>query len=89
MARIGPNTLVTSDEDLVRKMNAVRNTYSRGGWYRAFKFDADRENMFSELDEEKHMKMRMRVTAGVMTGHTKFYREPMLTRLAVFGERQP
>lgn len=46
-------------------MAAVRSTYSRADWYRAFKFDADRENLFSEIDEEKHVKMRMRVTAGV------------------------
>ena len=46
-------------------MGAVRSTYSRADWYRAFKFDADRENMFSEVDEEKHIKMRSRVTAGV------------------------
>ena len=52
-ARIGPNLLLTSDEDLIRKMAAVRSTYSRADWYRAFKFDADRENLFSEPDEEK------------------------------------
>ncbi|KAJ9614034.1 hypothetical protein H2200_002170 [Cladophialophora chaetospira] len=64
IARIGPNTLITSDEDLIRKMCGVRSTYSRADWYRAFKFDADRENLFSEVDEEKHIKMRSRVTAG-------------------------
>ncbi|RVX68754.1 hypothetical protein B0A52_07640 [Exophiala mesophila] len=62
--RIGPNTLVTCDEELIRKMCSVRSSYSRGDWYRAFKFDADRENLFSEPDEEKHIKMRMRVAAG-------------------------
>lgn len=33
--------------------------------YKAFKFDADRDNLFSQMDEEKHQKMRQRVTAGV------------------------
>lgn len=65
IARVRPNTLVTTDEDLIRKMCAVRSTYSRGDWYRAFKFDADRENLFSEPDEDKHIRMRSRVTAGV------------------------
>jgi hypothetical protein len=46
-------------------MAAVRSSYSRADWYRAFKFDADRENLFSEVDEEKHIRMRSRVTAGV------------------------
>ena len=56
---------MTCDEELIRKMCSVRSSYSRGDWYRAFKFDADRENLFSEPDEEKHIKMRMRVAAGV------------------------
>jgi hypothetical protein len=33
--------------------------------YKAFKFDADRDNLLSQMDEDKHRKMRIRVTAGV------------------------
>jgi hypothetical protein len=66
IARIGPNTVVTSDEDLVRKMNAFRgSTYTRSKWYKGFKLDADRENLFTELDEQKHLNLRNRVTIGV------------------------
>ena len=61
---------MTSDADLVRKMNALRSTsYSRGKWYKAFKMDAERENLFTELDEEKHMNMRQRLGPGVRTPH--------------------
>ena len=68
IARIGPDTIVTCDEDLFRKMNAYRgSTYTKGNWYKAFKFDADQENLFSQLDEEKHMNLRNRVTIGVRT----------------------
>ena len=68
IARIGPDTIVTCDEDLFRKMNAYRgSTYTKGNWYKAFKFDADQENLFSQLDEEKHMNLRNRVTVGVRT----------------------
>jgi hypothetical protein len=68
IARIGPDTVVTCDEDLFRKMNAYRgSTYTKGNWYKAFKFDADQENLFSQIDEEKHMNLRNRVTAGVRT----------------------
>lgn len=68
IARIGPNTVVTSDADLVRKMNASRgSTYTRGMWYKAFKLDAERENLLTELDEEKHMNMRNKVSPGVRT----------------------
>jgi hypothetical protein len=31
----------------------------------AFKFDAERENLFSQINEEKHMYLRNRVTVGV------------------------
>lgn len=68
IARIGPNTVVTSDADLVRKMNASRgSTYTRGLWYKAFKLDAEQENLLTELDEEKHMNMRNKVSPGVWT----------------------
>ena len=68
IARIGPNTVVTCDADLIRKMNALRgSTYTRGKWYKAFKLDAQRENLFTELDEEKHANMRARISPGVCT----------------------
>jgi hypothetical protein len=31
----------------------------------AFKFDAERENLFSQIDEGKHMYLRNRVIVGV------------------------
>ena len=66
IARIGPNTVVTCDADLVRKMNAPRGSgYTRGKWYKAFKLDAERENLFTELDEERHANMRARISPGV------------------------
>ncbi|KAK5319343.1 hypothetical protein LTR70_004962 [Exophiala xenobiotica] len=64
VVRIAPNVLVTYDTDLIRKMNAVRSPYRRSDWFKAFKFDADRENVFSETDTEKHAKMRSKVTLG-------------------------
>jgi hypothetical protein len=58
--------VLTCDPDLIRKMNALRgSTYTRGKWYKAFKLDAQRENLFTELDEEKHAFMRTRVSPGV------------------------
>jgi len=64
IARIGPDTVVTCDEDLFRKMNAYRgSTYTKGNWYKAFKFDADQENVFSQIDEQKHVNLRNRETA--------------------------
>lgn len=65
IARISPNTVLTSDTELVRKMNAYRgSTYTRGKWYKAFKMDAERENLFTELDEDRHLNMRNRLSPG-------------------------
>ena len=66
LARIMPNTVVTDDIDLYRKINALKpNGYTKGAWYSAFKMDAVRENLFSERDETLHTRIRQRLAAGV------------------------
>lgn len=55
---------MTTDTDLIRRMNAPRSPYSKSTWYKAFRFDAKRENLFSETNEEKHNEMRKRVGIG-------------------------
>ncbi|KAM5357110.1 hypothetical protein ACJZ2D_016610 [Fusarium nematophilum] len=45
-------------------MSAPRSTFVRTPFYTAFKFDADRENTFSETNEAKHTKMRRKVAPG-------------------------
>lgn len=68
IARISPGMVVTSDLELYRKANANRiNDYSRGPWYKAFKMDAERENLFTQLDDEKHSAMRLKLSPGVRT----------------------
>jgi hypothetical protein len=43
IVRIGPNLLLTSDEDFVWRMSAVRTPYVRDEWFKAIRFDADKE----------------------------------------------
>lgn len=64
LARIGPNTLVTCDEDLIRKINSVRSGYGKADYYKAFRFDAERENVLSETDTERNSAMRKKMAAG-------------------------
>lgn len=45
-------------------MNAARTPYLKSNWYKAFRFDADRENLFSETNKDKHDQMRKRVGLG-------------------------
>ncbi|KAK5082769.1 hypothetical protein LTR05_006649 [Lithohypha guttulata] len=64
LVRIAPNILVTSDTDLVRKVNAVRSPYRKSDWYKAFRFDADRENAFSETNKDNHARLKSKLTPG-------------------------
>jgi hypothetical protein len=65
LARIGSNTLVTTDPDLLRRIQAVRTPYKRSDWYNALKFDPSRENVLSQRDDEKHGVLRAKMAAGV------------------------
>ena len=61
-----PNTVVTDDADLIRKMNANKgSSYTKGAWYAAFKLDAERENLFTERNEERHARVRQQLAPGV------------------------
>ncbi|CZT20651.1 related to pisatin demethylase (cytochrome P450) [Ramularia collo-cygni] len=63
-ARIGPQMLITSDPDLLRRMNAVRSTFTRGPWYAALKLHPERDNITSYTDERKHADLRHRMAPG-------------------------
>ena len=64
LARVGPNHLVTSDPELLRRMNAPRSLYRRTRWYTAFRFKPRADNVFSERREEKHAELRKKMAAG-------------------------
>ncbi|KAL2016205.1 hypothetical protein VTK56DRAFT_4062 [Thermocarpiscus australiensis] len=52
--RIGPNELLTSDLDLIRRTSATRSQYRRSGWYKMSGMDPDNDSMFSTLDTATH-----------------------------------
>ncbi|KAL5322290.1 hypothetical protein ACEPPN_010262 [Leptodophora sp. 'Broadleaf-Isolate-01'] len=64
LARIGPNHLVTSDPNQMRRMLGVRSKYTRSDWYVGMKFDPSRENVESERDESNHNALRAKMAAG-------------------------
>ncbi|KAI5361822.1 Putative cytochrome P450 [Septoria linicola] len=63
-ARIGPGMLITSDPELMKRMNAVRSTFTRGPWYAALKLHPERDNITSYIDERKHADIRNRMAPG-------------------------
>ncbi|EON66251.1 hypothetical protein W97_05644 [Coniosporium apollinis CBS 100218] len=64
LARIGPNHLLTSDEDLIRRINAPRSLYRRSGWYSTFRFKPRADSLISEVNEEKHDELRRKMAPG-------------------------
>ncbi|PKS13186.1 hypothetical protein jhhlp_000531 [Lomentospora prolificans] len=64
LVRVGPNELITSDPEVLRRMMGVRSPYTRSPWYSAMRLDPSRDNVLSMRDEVGHVKMRAKMSAG-------------------------
>lgn len=64
VARVGPNTLVTDDPEVVKRMWAVRSSYKKGDFYDAVRFDPTRDNIISQRDDDLHNELRAKMAAG-------------------------
>ena len=62
--RIGPNSIMTSDAALWRRICAVRSPYVRADWYKGMRFEPDKDIILTHRDD-KHMEMRHKMAAGV------------------------
>lgn len=58
--------VATNSPALIRKIYEPRGTaYVKSKWFHNFRLGAGRENLFSELDPEKHDQMRQQLAPGV------------------------
>jgi hypothetical protein len=74
IARIGPNDLLTSSPELLAHIAAVRTPYTRTAWYyRAARVEAGKDHIFSQVDENKHMKRRQQMAAGVSSSLISYH----------------
>ncbi|KAH8732261.1 cytochrome P450 monooxygenase-like protein [Phaeosphaeriaceae sp. PMI808] len=65
IARVAPNHLVTSDAEFWVKINAIRSPYRRAPWYyHAARFEPDKDNVFTECDNDQHDARKMKMVAG-------------------------
>lgn len=64
LVRVGPNHIVTSDPELIRRINAPRSPYRRGKWYVGARLTPRVDNVFSERQEDKHDELRKKLAAG-------------------------
>lgn len=67
LLRVGPDTLMTDDPDIVRQINGLKAGYGRAKWYEAFHLDPYFHNMFSTRDLKYHDDIKSR-TAAAYTG---------------------
>jgi hypothetical protein len=65
LARVGPNELVTSDPDILRRVWGVRSPYRRGAFYDAVRFDPTRDNLISLRDDTAHTELKAKMAMGV------------------------
>ncbi|CAJ2512418.1 Uu.00g054330.m01.CDS01 [Anthostomella pinea] len=62
--RIGPNQLMTTDVNIVRRMAHPKSSYTRGPFYQTFRFHPTQDHSFSLLDDEEHIRRRTNLGPG-------------------------
>lgn len=64
LVRVGPNTLICSDPDVIRRMSAPRSPYVRSDFYFAMRLNPGKDNIFSTMNETRHDMLRRKMAAG-------------------------
>ncbi|OTA69127.1 cytochrome P450 [Hypoxylon sp. EC38] len=62
--RIGPNQLMTTDVDIIRRMAHPKSAYTRAPFYQTFRFNPTQDNSFSLLDDKEHTRRRTNFGPG-------------------------
>ncbi|KEY73162.1 hypothetical protein S7711_04128 [Stachybotrys chartarum IBT 7711] len=63
LIRVGPNDVVTSDPEVLRRINSVRSAYDRGPWYDSMRFDGERDSIVS-MRGAAHGILRYKMSMG-------------------------
>jgi len=61
---IAPNTVVTNDPDVLRRIAAARTRYVRSAWFKGTQFHPEYGNMASMIDNDKHDRMKAKTASG-------------------------
>ncbi|KAI1401216.1 pisatin demethylase [Hypoxylon fuscum] len=67
--RVGPNQLMTTDVEIIRRMAHPKSAYTRAPFYQTFRFSPTQDNTFSLLDDKEHIRRRTTFGPGY-TGNT-------------------
>lgn len=66
LVRIGPNDLLCTDPDTIRRMSSVRSPYVKGDFYETGRVVPGYENIVSERDVTKHKALRAALGSGYL-----------------------
>ncbi|KAM5362190.1 hypothetical protein ACJA88_014140 [Fusarium oxysporum] len=61
LVRIGPEVLLTSDVELVKRMSATKSSYGKSSWVDGVRFNPYHETMFAVRDPRQHDRAKARV----------------------------
>ncbi|RBA13220.1 hypothetical protein FPRO05_13647 [Fusarium proliferatum] len=61
LVRIGPQVLLTSDVELVKRMSATKSSYGKSSWVDGVRFNPYHETMFAVRDPRQHDRAKARV----------------------------
>ncbi|KAI0890288.1 cytochrome P450 [Annulohypoxylon maeteangense] len=64
LVRIGPNQLLTTDVDVIRRMAHSKSSYTRAPFYQTFRFIPTQDNSFSLIDDVEHTRLRTSLGPG-------------------------
>ncbi|KAK5661090.1 hypothetical protein OQA88_10980 [Cercophora sp. LCS_1] len=64
LIRIAPDTLITDDPTIIRRINAPHSGYTKGPWYSVMRLDPYRHTMVSSPDAAFHDDIKARVAPG-------------------------
>lgn len=61
---IGPNDIMTSDPDLIRRMSMARSPYKRSNWYKPLSLDPYVDSSVSALETAVHDRLKAKISFG-------------------------
>ncbi|KAI0377263.1 cytochrome P450 [Hypomontagnella monticulosa] len=64
IVRTGPNSVMTSDPEVLRRIASARTKYTKNEWYAAARFTPDDDTMVTLLDNKSHDTLKAKVAGG-------------------------
>ncbi|KAK4219774.1 cytochrome P450 [Rhypophila decipiens] len=65
LIRIGPDTLITDDPAIFKRINSPHGGYVRGDWYAVMRLDPYQDTLIASMNNKFHDDIRARTAAGI------------------------